>query len=331
MLRPHLWAGIKIRASYQIFDGLSVIGRNDSIAFKHALADGTAEKPNPTFNTNGIFVEGRECKPDNKPHHIIIRNCEVGKCSGAGVTMIDGDYLTVEDCKIHDNCWYERYAGSGITTVHLWAFDNKPGYHIIIQRNKVWNNRTLVPWYRIGKLSDGNGILLDVTNRDGQTLTNPDGDPIVKKNDDNAQSAEEALRPVWNNRSLIANNISVYNGGSGIHTFRTCHVDILNNTTYWNGSVVDYEELFANCSYDVVIKNNIIVPRPGGRVTSNNRNEDLQWDYNVYPKEQKVVYGEHDIIADPQFASPYTDLRFADFSLLPGSPAAGMGANISSK
>ena len=329
-VRPHLWAGIKVEASYHILDGLKVIGRNDSIALKYAIADTKNDKPDPTFNTNGIFVEGRKCASDKKPHHVIIRNCEVCKCSGGGITMIECDYVTVEDCSVYNNAWYMRYAGSGITTLNLWAFDDKPGYHVVIQRNRVWNNRTLVPWEKIAKLSDGNGILLDVTNRDGQSTTNPDGDAIVQKKKEDTTNDDKPQRPVWNNRSLIANNISVYNGGSGIHTFRTCHVDIINNTTYWNGTGVDYEEIFANASYDVVIKNNIMVPRPGGRVTSNNRNQDLQWDYNVYPQEQKVVWGEHDIIADPQFVMPYTDLNFADFRLREGSPATGMGASIPS-
>lgn len=325
VLHPNLWAGIRIEASYQIIDGLKVIGCNDSIALKYAIADAANETPNPTFNTNGIFVEGRTCPINNKPHHIIIRNCEVGKCSGGGIAMIECDYVTVEDCYVYNNAWFMRYGGSGITTLNLWAFDNKPGYHVVIQRNRVCNNRTLVPWEKIGKLSDGNGILLDVTNRDGQSTTNPDGDAIIKKDKDD-NSKRKSLRPVWNNRSLIANNISVFNGGSGIHTFRTCHVDILNNTTYWNGGCVDYEELFANASYDIVVRNNIIVPRPGGRVTSNNRNQDIQWDYNVYPVDQKVVRGEHDIIADPQFVFPYTDLNFADFRVREGSPATGFGA-----
>lgn len=34
------------------------------------------------------------------------------------------------------------------------------GYHLIIQRNFVWNNKTLVHWDVIGKLSEDNGIKL---------------------------------------------------------------------------------------------------------------------------------------------------------------------------
>jgi len=84
---------------------------------------------------------------------------------------------------------------------------------------------------------------------------------------------EPARRPVWKGHSLVANNLSAYNGGSGIHTFRTKNVDIVNNTTYWNGQIVGYAELFANASENITIVNNIIVPRPGGKVTVNSTNE----------------------------------------------------------
>jgi hypothetical protein len=135
------------------------------------------------------------------------------------------------------------------------------------------------------------------------------------------EPAAKQKRPVWSGRALIANNLSAFNGGSGIHTFRTAHVDIVNNTTYWNGSVVNYQEIFPNRSDDVVIMHNVIVPRPTGKVTSDNRNTNIRWDYNLYPAEQAVFKGPHDIVADPRFVAAYTDLVRADFRLQAGSPA----------
>ena len=194
VVRPSdCWSGIRIRASYQIIEGISVIGINDSIALKYAIADLGNKSPDPRYNTNGIFMEGRRCPSDSKPHHVIIRNCTVAKCPGGGITMIEGDYFTVEDCIVYNNCWFMRYGGSGITTLNNWAYDNEPGYHIIIQRNLVWNNKCFVSWEKIGKLSDGNGILLDVTNKDGQTLTNPDADAIVSET---AAPVKKDERPV---------------------------------------------------------------------------------------------------------------------------------------
>ena len=162
-----------------------------------------------------------------------------------------------------------RYGGSGITTLNNWAFDNAPGYHIVVRRNFVWNNKTLDTWEKIGKLSDGNGILLDMTDQEqGQSATNPNADAVVKPATSQTlvttmsvaspPAPEKPKRPEWKGRALIANNVSAFNGGSGIHTFCTKHVDIINNTTYWNGGIVGYQELFPNRSDDVVILNNII-------------------------------------------------------------------------
>lgn len=331
---PTGWNGIVITGSYHILDGLNIIGRNDSITLIAALNDAKNSTPDPAYNSNGISIDGRRNSPDAKPHHVIIRNCTVAKCPGGGITLLEGDYMTIEDCKVYDNAWYMRYAGSGITTLNNWAFDDNPGYHIIIQRNLVWNNKTLVPWERTGKLSDGNGILLDVTELKAGA-TNPNADSVVSTNTNTSTATTtqtkprpgKAQRPEWKGRALIANNVSAYNGGSGIHTFRTSHVDIINNTTYWNGGIVGYQELFPNRSDDIVILNNIIVPRPGGKVTSDNRNTNIRWDYNIYPTAQKVFVGANDIVADPLFASTPMYLTTGSFQVKKGSPALNTGTN----
>jgi hypothetical protein len=320
-LRPRQWSGIEIHGSYHVIEGLTLVGGNDEVTLIEALAAAKASPKLSRFNTNGIFVEGRRNAPDAKPHHIVIRNNSVSKMPGAGIVAIEADHITIEDNKVFENAWYMEYAGSGISLLNNWAFDDAPGYHVIIRRNMVWNNKTLVPWDRTGKLSDGNGIILDVTD---QTVaggaTNPNGDAVVAAE---ASVDRRPTRPLWKARSLIANNLSAFNGGSGIHTFRTSHVDIVNNTTYWNGSVVNYEELFANRSTDIVILNNVIVPRPGGRVTSNNRNTAVRWDYNLYPVSQSIVSGPNDIVADPRFIRVDRDLRRADFGLAKDSVARG--------
>lgn len=326
-IRPLGWCGIQISGSYHILDGLTVIGSNDSIVLLQAQEDAKKTTPDPYFNTNGIFFNGRNNKPSEKPHHLIVRNCTVGKCPGGGIVGIEIDYFTVEDCKVYENAWFMRYGGSGISTLNNWAFDVAPGYHIVIQRNLVWNNKTLVPWEKIGKLSDGNGIILDVTDQNqAQGATNPNADAVVKPAENPTAAAEKPKRPEWTGRALIANNLSAFNGGSGIHTFRTKHVDIINNTTYWNGGIVGYQELFPNRSEDVVIMNNIIVPRPGGKVTSNNRNTNIRWDYNLYPAAQEVFVGPNDIVADPQFIKSHTDVLLADFRLQKGSKGLQSGS-----
>ncbi|OAQ39945.1 hypothetical protein A5893_09560 [Pedobacter psychrophilus] len=326
-INPIGWAGIQISASYIKVEGISIIGQNDGLTLLDALADAKNSIPNPKYNTNGIIVEGRRVK--EKPHHVIISNCEIGKCPGGGITILEADYVTVEDCEVYNNAWYMRYAGSGITTLNNWAFDDAPGYHIVIQRNYVWNNKTLVPWERTGKLSDGNGILLDVTDQKRGGATNPNADAVIEEIKSVIEPAKikVSLRPEWKGRALIANNISAYNGGSGIHTFRTKHVDIINNTTYWNGQTVGYQELFPNNCEDITILNNIIVPRPNGKVTSDSKNTNIKWDYNVYPNKQEVFSGENDLMINPEFVKVDNDLRKADFRLKKGSKIINSGTN----
>ncbi len=323
-IRPDCWNGIVVNASYQLIEGLAITGQNDSLTLIDARADATRPEGAPRFNMNGLIIDGRQLPPDQKPHHVIVRNCVVSKCSGGGIVALETDYVTIEDCLVFDNAWYARYANSGISSIENWAHDEAPGYHFIIQRNHVWNNRSLVPWMVTGKLSDGNGIILDVSDPKRQGPTNPNADAAVAAAAAPVANAEEIApkpdRPHWKNRSLVANNVSAFNGGSGIHTFRTSHVDIVNNTTYHNGSVVGYEELFSNQCRDVVMTHNVIVPRPGGRVTSNHGNTDVHWDFNLYPIKQDTLAGPNDVIADPQFVSVRRDLREGDFRLQPGGP-----------
>ncbi|NDP20058.1 MAG: hypothetical protein GZ091_03100 [Paludibacter sp.] len=342
VVNPRGWAGIQITGSYNIIDGINVIGNNDSIFLLQAQEDAKKPTPNSYFNSNGICFDGRKMSADKKPHHLIIRNCEVAKCAGGGITGLEIDYLTIEDCKVYDNAWFMRFGGSGITTLNNWAFDDATGYHIIIQRNYVWNNKTMVPWDRIQKLSDGNGILLDVTDQNRQGATNPNADVVAKptatENSTAAPATPETTpntvvelpkpkRPEWKGRALITNNLSAYNGGSGIHVFRTKHVDIINNTTYCNGTIVGYQELFPNNSEDIVILNNVIVPRPGGKVTSNNKNKNIRWDYNLYPTAQNIFKGEHDIVDDPKFIDIQFDVTKGNFNLAKGSAGINSGSN----
>lgn len=325
-IHPGGWAGIQIAGSYHIIDGITVIGGNDSIVLLKAQEDSKNPAADPHFNTNGIFVNGRPRKPEEKPHHVIIRNCTVGKCPGGGIIAIEADYVTIEDCKVYENAWFMRYGGSGISTLNNWAFDDAPGYHTIIQRNYVWNNKTLVPWEKIGRLSDGNGIILDVTDQELNGATNMNADKVIKPADTAAKVAKPK-RPEWKGRALVANNVSAYNGGSGIHTFRTRYVDIINNTTYHNGGIVGYPELYANSSEDVVFLNNIVVPRPGGKVTNNNKNSHIRWDYNLSPIPQSLFTSPNDITADPKFTDIQTDIIKGNFRLAKGSPGLNSGCN----
>lgn len=73
--------------------------------------------------------------------------------------------------------------------------------------------------------------------------------------------------------------------------------------------------------------NNIIVPRPGGKVTSNNKNTNIRWDYNVYPAEQDVFKGPNDIVADPGFIDIQPDPTRGNFRLSKRSRGVNSGSS----
>ena len=214
------------------------------------------------------------------------------------------------------------YGGSGISILTPFDSDTVTSYKNIVRNNKCYTNKTTIPWVSGRKLSDGNGIILDVTDQTNAGATNPNADAVTKPADTAAAPIlTKPKRPEWKARALIANNLSAFNGGSGIHTFRTKYVDIVNNTTYHNGGIVGYAELFANNSEDVVILNNII----DGKVTSNNKNTNIKWDYNLYPMAQEVMKGAHDIIAEPQFVNAQLNILQGNFNLSSGSAALHSG------
>lgn len=332
-LQPVGWNGIMIAASYNITEGLTVTGANDSLVLIHALDDAAIKQKeglkypgNPKFNTNGIFITGRLREAGEKPHHTIVRGCTVSKCAGGGIIAIETDYVTIEDNLVFDNAWFMRYAGSGITTLENWAHDDAPGYHNIIRRNKVWNNKSLVPWQITGRLSDGNGILMDFTDLEKKGATNANNDAALADPAGSPASAK-SKRPEWKGRTLIANNLCAYNGGSGIGAFRTRRVDIINNTTYHNGRIVGYAEIHSQDSEDIVMLNNIAVPTREGWVTRNLRNTNRRFDYNLYPQRATELTGSHDIMAEPRFIKVALDLREADFHLAEGSPGVDSGTD----
>jgi hypothetical protein len=169
---------------------------------------------------------------------------------------------------------------------------------MFVRGNKLWNNKTLVKWDAIGDYSDGNGIIIDSFS----ASKNPNGE--------------------YAGRTLVTNNVSFQNGGSGIHSFASGHVDIVNNTAFMNGQVVGYSDIFASYSSDVRIVNNVMFARADGQVNGNNRNTGVLYDYNVYfGGKAPAVMGPHDRVADPLFV----DAAHGDLRVREGSPAIDSG------
>ncbi|MGW9451403.1 sigma-70 family RNA polymerase sigma factor [Streptomyces sp. NPDC055632] len=298
------WNGISVYgASHVVIKNLEVKGNNAALSL--ADAERSSSKTDPTYNTNCISVE-KNRQTGAFAHHVVITGNLVHDCAGGGISAIEADHVHITGNHVHSNAWFTVYGTSGISVLTPRDTDGgEPGtYKIRITGNRVHDNETKVKWEGCGCYSDGNGIIIDTTK----------GDP-------------GRGRPAYNGRALVADNISYDNGGSGIHAYKSQHVDIVHNTAYLNGRSTriekPYANIFAHDSTDVRLLNNIAYARPGQATNSKSRNVNVTYDYNVYfGGKTPETKGPHDIIADPRFTAPGKGPD-ADFRLAKGSPAIG--------
>lgn len=272
-------------------------------------------KSNVLNNCNGIDVQGGN--QPVKTHHIRIADNIVEYCSGAGISYIKSDWAQIEGNISRNNCWWMDYAGSGISLMGFSNFDATEGnYKSLVRNNVSSGNRCFVKWNRIGKISDGNGIIIDL-------YTGHLG------------------------RKLIQNNLVFGNGGSGIHAYSSEYVDIINNTAFLNSASpeLQWNQIFAGAKVkDIRIINNIMWAPP-----------DKPMDFKLLSKAVDVIYANNlyfggragpgetggglgaeagsgelasesgNVRADPQFVNATLDYKSADFRLQPGSPALKTG------
>ncbi|MBD2449520.1 right-handed parallel beta-helix repeat-containing protein [Nostoc sp. FACHB-152] len=302
-IKHNTWNGIVLNkgVSYIEVQGLDIEGNNANITLNYAKTQ-RYNTNNPLTSGNCLYIDGRK---GGYPHHIRILNNKIHNCGGVGISAVRSDYVTISGNEVFNNAWYSPFANSGISIGQGVNTDSNTGYKMYITNNKVYNNRQYIPWVRNGKITDGNGIIVDDTRntQNGSTL------------------------PPYTGRTLIANNISYQNGGSGIHTFKGDYVDIVNNTTYLNNQSpeIDYGQIMANTSTDVKILNNIMYSIPGKRINSNWNNTNVTYNYNLYANSSKIeVKGVNDIVGDPQFVNAST----GDFRLLSTSPAINQGLQL---
>ncbi len=306
-----IWNAVSINGSYLVVEGIEFQGNNQTLTYADALASyndklagGTNNSLYATYNMNGITIGGPAAE-SKFPHHVVIRNCKVHDFPGGGLNAIQTDYVTFEGNTVYNNAWYMMYGGSGISILTPFDSDANSGYKNVVRNNVCYANKTTIPWISEKRLSDGNGIIIDVNKR-------PYSSTVTDK--------------PYKGRTLVENNVSFNNGGSGIHAFDAAHVDLINNTVYHNAQImVNYADLYANTCDDVKILNNIVYSKPGGKCNSNTKNTNVTYDYNVYFGGTTAVNGPNDKVLDPQFVTVSTNPATANFSIHRGSPAIDAG------
>lgn len=285
--------------------GLHMRGNNENIKRDHA-AD--IDQPKPNTNGNAIVVDPRS--RTRMLHHFRIADNLIELHPGGGVATLGGDRIQIENNQIHNNCWFMIYAGSGISILTPDNFDTtENAYKILIRNNVVTGNRCYIKWKQIGKMSDGNGIIVD------STIT-----PEKK----------------YVGRTLVQNNLAVNNGGSGIHSFKSNRIDIVNNTAYLNAATPElrWGQIFVQRADDVLLANNILWARDDQPVNTVSKsitdqgNTNIVRKNNVYFRGTAPIIGQNDVVTDPLFVNATTEPGTFDFRLQPDSPAIGRGAQL---
>lgn len=316
VLRSDAWNTIQIRRdkadsvqadpvlAYLEVRGLHIIGFANEIKEKYAEHIG---KPHPITNGNGISGSGGGF--EIPPHHIRLADNIAENCAGGGIGTGECDWVTLENNVTRNNSWFTIYATSGLGLLGVKNFDTQDNvYKWLIRNNVTSGNRTYVIWKHIGKISDGNGIIID-TNYD------------------------PAKGQAFLGRTLIQNNVSYNNGGSGIHAYKARRVDIVNNTAYLNGASPElrWGQIFLQRTDDAKVINNVMWARDGQPVNTVSKdirdkgNTNILRANNVYfGGGSPPIMGEGDVVADPQFVKP-SAYGPADFKLKPNSPAIGHG------
>jgi parallel beta-helix repeat protein len=214
------WQGIEVNASYITIKGFTIVGDAKTFNLSSALAGYSTGNPN--LDGNGIAATS-----GTHIHNIIIENNAISDEPGGGIAINNSDYLQILNNNVHDNAHWSAFGTSGISVGASQNFDTGPGPHIIISGNTSVNNTELVPEFRAGAITDGEGIILD--SNGGYT-----------------------------GGFLVENNTTHGNSGPGIESFFSDNAAIKGNIAsgnLTNPSLVSEGEIFINQSNNNIVTN----------------------------------------------------------------------------
>ncbi len=184
------------------------------------------------FDGRNIAAFALKC---NDSHHLRFVGNTITNMGAGGIGAVLCDYLTADSNQIHRSGYNQGWA-SGITLNSSQWYDLYPGFHNVVVNNII-SGTFDASSYR----SDGNGIIMDLSNRtyDPQTADTPP--------------------------ALVANNLVYQNGGRCIETYVVTNIWVVNNTCYKNAldQAQPSSEITANKSKSNYFINNIAVSWSG--------------------------------------------------------------------
>jgi hypothetical protein len=248
----------------------------------------------------------------------MILNSTIHDCSAAGIYAAVADGLTIAYNQVYNNGWYTVNGSSGIDLYHLTDVTTsgapQPTYQNVIVGNLIFNNYNTLPTLNSqpSGIYDGNGLIID-----DSLHTQP------------ALGPYDTQGVPYTARSYVANNVVYGNGGRGLHSYYSAHVDFVNNTLYDNQQtsspyIVCCEIDGANSS-DESFVNNIAINLDGKPVNEigNKTETGNVYQYNLWNGTPVPVAGENDLTTAAKLANP----SGGDFTPAAGSPALASGTN----
>jgi hypothetical protein len=209
------WYGIQVAANYIQISGFNVVGDNQNLNYNTAVSYENDPQDHPDYNSGCIAVTGIGTSTPHPAHVNILQN--IAHECGGGIGSNQADYVTISGNLVFDNAWYTAYGASAISNLNSYNTDNSTGYKMYITNNIILNNIEFIPWVAAGKITDGEGIIIDSNMNNAFAAP---GTPVT-------------FAP-YTGRTLIANNVINGNGSAAIEVFGSAHVDIFSNSTFAN-------------------------------------------------------------------------------------------------
>jgi len=240
-------------------------------------------------------------------HHIVFKNNIIHDFPGSGLRADKSDYVQIIQNEIFHNTYWTT-AGVGALTIaaskDLPTNDTFSGVKTKILKNNVHDNENRMISWNPGKdfismvIDEGSGIFLT---RNADTY--------------------------HNGYILIANNLSVKNGASGIVIHKTDRVVVEFNSSYYNGTTNDGKPggITFNSVNTATIRNNIAYARPdhyamgknGGSITGVTITNNIVYNENGSEPVYHNIPNNGFVISNPLFTNPANN----QFTLQANSPA----------
>ncbi len=305
------WGAFGINGcDYITIDGFTIIGNNDNITLAYAQSQQLITG-NPSTSGNGIAINTEFNNETNRPHHIIVRNCKISKCGGGGIYTYNADYITIENNIVSECGWYAPYGNSGISMYQNWNSDsNTTAFKNFITGNTCFRNENFIPFFVVGSITDGNGIIID----------------------DCRNTQNNSTLGVYLGKTYVANNLVFDNGGRGIHCYESDNVLVVNNTCYKNcqSAAVKDGEFTAFDASNITFVNNIASPDvavPPIKKDDNTTSNILAFN-NLFTANASIANpsGTNTITGLAGFINSSVNFANADFHLQQNSAAIGVGS-----